>query len=751
MYHQKYFKLHIVQEDTLNDFLNLFKKAKQVFWDTETSGLNVRAVGKDYTVGFTYAFDDATSKDVFYVPVRHVFEGKYEDNGRFSFLKKSQLEKFPDFCPEKFEGTYYNVDSFKFAAELKSIMERGGKEYIAHNQDYDLHLLANEGIDIYKVFDVNTFQDTQIMVHTLDENVEKNLESVTKMIFKVEKSHYSDTIKTVTKEEKLSQGLKATNNASFQHVQIPIGAQYSAEDVWFMKQMYPMLEKGLREDDSYDIYLKCRMPFMKALWKMERKGVSVDIAALDKMQELAEKELENSKYKMFSLAGVEFNPDSGQHLYEILFGFKKKVMRLTPSAQNAFEMESAGYTTTEKTKLKNLYMNEPSHVMFVESCNNNLVDVNFGFKPIEFTTGGKYGYEELQTPKTGGDILKALLKQKNVDAKAHDFITELVTYKKLSKLISAFMIGLRENIYSDGKVHCSFNLTGVDSWRISSQMPNLQQLPHPLEEPKAGEDRTYFDFWERFEIRKLFVADEGYSVIACDYHALEKYLTAHLSQDKMLLKMLRENLDPHGTVATIVFPELANMNPNDVKKREPAKRQIAKKIGFAVDYGGTSVAVSKNLDVDQKTAQKYIDRYFEGFYGLHTYDKAVIRFAQSNGFVKTLGGHKRHLWDINSSDKKVASYLERVAVNVCSQGSGGDVAMFATLDVDSDPVLKAIGAYLFLNVHDELGLMCPTKYVELGMERLQYHMEHCLQKRGINLTIPLEAVPDYGHSYYDAK
>ena len=581
MYHQKYFKLNIVQEDTLNDFLNLFKKAKQVFWDTETSGLNVRAVGKDYTVGFTYAFDDATSKDVFYVPVRHVFEGKYEDNGRFSFLKKSQLEKFPDFCPEKFEGTYYNVDSFKFAAELKTIMERGGKEYIAHNQDYDLHLLANEGIDIYKVFDVNTFQDTQIMVHTLDENVEKNLESVTKMIFNVEKSHYSDTIKTVTKEEKLSQGLKATNNASFQHVQIPIGAQYSAEDVWFMKQMYPMLEKGLREDDSYDIYLKCRMPFMKALWKMERKGVSVDIAALDKMQELAEKELENSKYKMFSLAGVEFNPDSGQHLYEILFGFKKKVMRLTPSAQNAFEMESVGYTTTEKTKLKNLYMNEPSHVMFVESCNNNLVDVNFGFKPIEFTTGGKYGYEELQTPKTGGDILKALLKQKNVDEKAHDFITELVTYKKLSKLISAFMIGLRDNIYSDGKVHCSFNICGTDSYRFSSQYPNLQQLPHPLEEPKAGEDRTYFDFWERFEIRKLFVADEGYSVIACDYHALEKYLTAHLSQDKMLLKMLRENLDPHGTVATIVFPELANMNPNDVKKREPAKRQIAKKIGFA--------------------------------------------------------------------------------------------------------------------------------------------------------------------------
>lgn len=110
---------------------------------------------------------------------------------------------------------------------------------------------------------------------------------------------------------------------------------------------------------------------------------------------------------------------------------------------------------------------------------------------------------------------------------------------------------------------------------------NLQQLPHPLEEPKEGEDRTYFDFWDRFEIRKLFIADEGYSVVAADYHALEKFLTAHLSQDKMLIKMMVENLDPHGTVATLVFPELKDVNPNDVKKIAPEKRQIAKKIGFA--------------------------------------------------------------------------------------------------------------------------------------------------------------------------
>ncbi len=197
---------------------------------------------------------------------------------------------------------------------------------------------------------------------------------------------------------------------------------------------------------------------------------------------------------------------------------------------------------------------------------------------------------------------------------------------------------------------------------------NLQQLPHPLEEPKDGEDASYYDFWVRFEIRKLFIADDGYVFIASDYHALEKFLTAHLSQDQLLLKMLRENLDPHGTVATLVFPELANVSPNDVKKIAPDKRQISKTIGFALDYGGGAGTIARKLEINPKVAQGYVDKYFEGFYGLHTYDKAVVKFAKRNGYVKTLGGHKRHLWDINNEDRKIASYLERVAVNVMSQG-----------------------------------------------------------------------------------
>lgn len=582
MFHQKYFNLSIVQEHSLDSFFALFEKAKMVYFDTETSGTSVRWTGKDYVVGYTFAFEDEVSKDVFYVPVRHDFEGLYKENNRFRLVppKFFNPKYFPDFDKSKFEGEYYNVDAYNFAQRLRLIMENGGKTYIAHNIDFDLHAIANEGIDMVKVFNKNIIEDTMVMVHTIDETVEKNLEAVTKMIYGVEKSHYSDVIKTVTNDEKLSVGIKANANAAFMQVQIPIGGQYSAEDVWFMKQMFPQLIEGLKNEGMTDYYYKVRIPYLKVLWKMERKGFRIDTQLLEKMSKEAEVEIKNLEYKLYSLAGVEFNPSSSQNLYELLFGFKKKAVQLNESAQKAYDEVAKNLATKDKLSYKKQLMSERANVIFKESFNKDFVSRNFGFKVVEWTAGGQYAYEELKTPKVGKDELKKLKRQK-VSEEAHKFIDCLTDYKKLVKLKSAFMDGLWEHIYEDGKVHCSFGLCGTDSFRLTCQNVNLQQLPHPLEEPKEGEDRTYFDFWDRFEIRKLFIADEGYSVVAADYHALEKFLTAHLSQDKMLIKMMVENLDPHGTVATLVFPELKDVNPNDVKKIAPEKRQIAKKIGFA--------------------------------------------------------------------------------------------------------------------------------------------------------------------------
>lgn len=470
MFHQNYFNMVIVQEETLDYFFSLFQKAKQVFFDTETSGLAVRHTGKDYVVGYTFAFEDDVSKDVYYIPVRHVFEGTFAEEDRFKHLDSKFLKSFPNFFPKKFAGAYYNVDAYEFAQKLKPIMESGGKEYIAHNISYDLHVIANEGVDIVYFFDRNVIQDTQVMVHTIDENVEKNLEAVTEMLFKVKKSHYSDTIKTVTKSEKLSQGMKASVNASFQHVQIPIGGQYSCEDVWFMKQMYPKLIQGLQDDGQYDMYVNYRIPFLKVLWKMERKGVKVDAKALDNMQVQASYEADNFKYRMYQLVGIEFNPDSPQQLYEILFGFwtPKKAIKAEYVAKYEEEYAQAR-DPYEKQLIRKYYLSNPATSEIVYTGNSELIGRNLGFTPIEWTDGGKGG-DDLKRPKTGSKVLEALLEQ-DVSEKAKQFIKELVNYKKLSKLISAFMIGLREQIYEDGKVHCNFNLCGTDSWRLSSSEP----------------------------------------------------------------------------------------------------------------------------------------------------------------------------------------------------------------------------------------------------------------------------------------
>ena len=124
MFHQKYFELNIVQNDTLDDFFSKFERARMVFLDSETSGTSVRWTGKDYVVGYTFAFEDEVSKDVFYVPVRHDFEGLYKENNRFRLIppKFFNPKYFPDFDKSKFEGEYYNVDAYNFAQRLRLIM-----------------------------------------------------------------------------------------------------------------------------------------------------------------------------------------------------------------------------------------------------------------------------------------------------------------------------------------------------------------------------------------------------------------------------------------------------------------------------------------------------------------------------------------------------------------------------------------------------------------------------------------------------
>lgn len=373
-----------------------------------------------------------------------------------------------------------------------------------------MHALQNDDISVEDIFNKNEIEDTQLMLHTQDEEAVKNLESLTESIFGVKKMHYKDTLKTITKEDKLCCGIPTSQTASFPYVQIPIGGQYSAEDVFFMKKFYPILKEGLEKDRQVEHYKKNRINYLKALWRIERTGIKIDIEALEDMKEKAKVELDKLIYKLYSLVGAEFKPNSSQHLYEILFGFKKKTISLKPNIEVMLKDKASTMTKQQLASYKKSLMQDYANVQFTSS-NTDLVKHSMGFKPIEFTTGGQYGYEELKTPQTSSDVLKKLKSAKSKKANAIPFLNTLLDYKKLSKIYSGFLEGMSDHLYKDGKVHPSLNICGTDSGRLSASNPNIAQLPAPLE--KNGDNDTYYDFWSQFEIRKLFIASSEDKVL----------------------------------------------------------------------------------------------------------------------------------------------------------------------------------------------------------------------------------------------
>jgi DNA polymerase-1 len=713
------------------ELYTLAKKLKQSsirFFDTEATGLRVRYPKNDRIVGFTFAMDDEIDDNVYYIPVSHEFEGKYS-TGHIDFEKmKLNPNNFPHFNEEILFGEYYNMDLDVVLKALTPVFYDANGILVAHNLGYDLHVLANCGLDVEKIFALGKIFDTMIAFHTVDEEAEKKLESIIKRRYHLIKTDYNDVVATVTGDEKKSIGLKTTNKAFFQHVQIPIGAYYSGEDVWFMKQLYFDVVKELVEDGQDKLFYKMRMPFLPVMWRMERRGVKVDLKKLYAMEAKAKIELEKIEYAIYELCGIEFKITSGQQVAEILHGHRKQLK------------------------------NKDKPGTFKESCNEKLVAVNFGFPVVSWTEGGKDNDKKTQKilaiPQTNADSLEQLLlmdwKQKYGVTEKHfnvgkKVIKLLLRHAKLEKLHSSFMVGLRENIYQDGKVHPSFNICGTDSWRLSCDSPNLQQLPRPLE----GDEDDY-EFWIQFEIRELFIPDdpEEEVIIASDWKNLEKMITADRTKDKNLIRLFKEKLDGHGQVATLVFEECRDVHPNQVKKLFPHLRQRAKSIGFAMDYGGTAFAVSRSLGISKEEAQFYIDKYFEGYEGLATWATMQKQFGRKYGYVLTILGHKRHLSGILDQNIKIRSYYERLCLNAPIQGSAADIAIRAQLAIDKDPILKALNCRMIIQIHDEIVFVAPKKYKYLCMERIKMLMENCLPKP---MVIPLIAEIDFGSCYSEAK
>lgn len=268
-------------------------------------------------------------------------------------------------------------------------------------------------------------------------------------------------------------------------------------------------------------------------------------------------------------------------------------------------------------------------------------------------------------------------------ATEHPIISMILEYRGLTKLKSTYVDALPDMVNpKTGRIHSSFNQALASTGRLSSNHPNMQNIP--IRTP-AGR-----------KVRKAFVpADENHILVAADYSQIELRLIAHMSGDEAMLEAFNNNQDIHRATAARVY---------DVPYEEVTadQRRNAKTVNFSIIYGAGSTNLSQQLDISRKEATELIDAYFKQYKGLKKYMEETVEFARKNGYVETMLGRKRGLRDINSRNRMAQSAAERIAVNTPIQGTAADMIKIAMVRIHQRMKEEGFQSKLVLQVHDEL-------------------------------------------------
>ncbi len=288
----------------------------------------------------------------------------------------------------------------------------------------------------------------------------------------------------------------------------------------------------------------------------------------------------------------------------------------------------------------------------------------------------------------------------------------LMQYRSLSKLKSTYTDRLPEQINPrTGRIHTSYHQAVAATGRLSSSDPNLQNIPI-----RTAEGRR---------IRQAFVAPPGYKLLAADYSQIELRIMAHLARDESLLHAFQNDLDVHRATAAEVFGvELADVTTD--------QRRSAKAINFGLIYGMSAFGLAKQIGVDRKQSQAYIDRYFTQYPGVLAYMERTRAQAAEQGFVETLFGRRLYLPDINAKNPALRKGAERTAINAPMQGTAADIIKRAMVKVDQWLDTSGLDARVILQVHDELVLEVRDDLVEQVSAQIRPHMSDAAQ-----LDVPL--------------
>ena len=332
-----------------------------------------------------------------------------------------------------------------------------------------------------------------------------------------------------------------------------------------------------------------------------------------------------------------------------------------------------------------------------------------GLTPVKKTKTG---------PSTDADSLQKL-------AEEHPVVETLLRYREVEKLRSTYADALPPLVGPDGRIHATFNQLATTTGRISSESPNLQNVP-----VRTAGGR---------ELRRAFIADKGCGLLTADYSQIELRVLAHLAEDPGLIDAFERGADVHTTTAAKVFDV-------DEAKVDEFQRRFAKVVNYGLAYGMEAYGLAQRLDIPTDQAREILDAYFVAFPNVAGYMQETIRAAKSSGYTTTLFGRRRQLPELSSDNFRIRQMGERMAQNAPVQGTAADIFKLAMIDLDRALDAGGFTSRMVLTVHDELVLEVPTKERERVEPVVREVMEHAAE-----LRVPLVVDIGFGTNWANAK
>ena len=311
-------------------------------------------------------------------------------------------------------------------------------------------------------------------------------------------------------------------------------------------------------------------------------------------------------------------------------------------------------------------------------------------------------------------------------SKNHEIINEVLKWRSLQKLINTYVDALPKQINEDSRrIHTVFNQAVASTGRLSSQNPNLQNIPIKSEKGR--------------EIRKAFICENNdFVMLAADYSQIELRVIASLSKDPNMISAFNDNLDIHSSTASKVF----NVEIKNVSKEQ---RSNAKTVNFGIIYGVSAFGLSNQTDLSRSESKDLIESYFKAYPELKNYISNQINFARENGYVETILGRRRYLKDINSRNPIVRGGAERNAVNAPVQGSAADIIKIAMVKISDKIKLNNFKSKMLVQVHDELIFEIYKPELQKMKELIKKEMESVF-----TLNVPLIVDVGMGENWHEA-